>query len=314
MIKVDASANPSKNPDLRRLDGAVRQPRLRPFRGAVVTLPRPDASFHWTSEVWGDALRCHGIEAAAQHLFTSKQLALPGDAAWRAALASVGSTPDRLMRVKQVHGNAVRVLKRGEVAEGANSIRPDADAIVSNEPGLALAVMVADCVPVLVCDAMRGAAASIHAGWRGTCARIAQTAVEPMQREFGSDPADLIAAIGPSAGPDDYEVGESLIEAFLAAGHDRDDVDRWFIQTGARPHLDLWSANRDQMIRAGIRGANIGVCGLSTISRPDIFDSYRVDGERAGRMAAIIVVPTSAKASASAKATADKSVGRPTPA
>jgi YfiH family protein len=311
MIKVDASANPSKTPDPRRLDRAVRQPRLRPFRGAAMTLPRPHASFHWTREVWGDALRCHGIESAAQHLFTSKQPALPGDAGWRAALASVGSTPDRLMRVKQVHGNAVRVLKRGEVAEGAHSMRPDGDAIASNEPGLALGVVVADCVPVLVCDAMRGAAASIHAGWRGTCARVAQAAVEAMQREFGSDPADLVAAIGPSAGPDDYEVGESLIDAFLSAGHDRADVDRWFIQAGARPHLDLWSANRDQMIKAGIRSSNIQICGLSTVSHPDIFDSYRVDGERAGRMAAIIVVPASAKASVGRPNSAEASTRRP---
>ena len=114
-----------------------------------MTRPRPDAAFHWTSEAWGDALRCRALGAAAQHLFTSRQLALPDDAAWRAALTSVGSTPDRLMRVKQVHGNVVRVLKRGQVPETAHTQRPDGDAIVSNEAGLALAVMVADCVPIL---------------------------------------------------------------------------------------------------------------------------------------------------------------------
>ena len=115
---------------------------------------------------------------------------------------SSGSTADRLMRVKQVHGNVVRVLKRGEVPEPAHTQRPDGDAIVSNEAGLALAVMVADCVPILLCDPVRGAAAAIHAGWRGTCARVAPTAIEAMRREFGSDPADLIAAIGPSVGPE----------------------------------------------------------------------------------------------------------------
>jgi YfiH family protein len=238
-------------------------------------------------------------------VFTSKQLALPDDAAWRAALASVGGTPDVLMRVKQVHGNTVRVLRRGALPAGASTQRPDADAIVSNEPGLALAVMVADCVPILLCDPMRGAAAAIHAGWRGTCARVGQKAVEQMAREFGCDPAALIGAIGPSAGPDDYEVGESLIEAFLSAGHARQDVDRWFIPSGAKPHLDLWSANRDQLVACGVPAQNIHVCGLSTVSHPDVFDSYRVDGERAGRMAGVIVVPTSAKAAA------DKSVGKP---
>ena len=297
MIKVDASANPSKTPDLLRLDCPARQPWLQSFRGTAVTLPRPDASFHWTSEAWGDALRCRALDAVTQHLFTSKQLELPAEAAWRAALASAGSTPDHLMRVKQVHGNLVRILKRGEVPEGASAARPEGDAIVSNERGLVLAVMVADCVPILIGDPARGAAAAIHAGWRGTSARVAQTAVETMQREFGSDPADLIAAIGPSAGPDDYEVGESLIEAFLKGGHARPDVDRWFIRSGQKPHLDLWAANRDQLAAAGIPSDNIHVCGLSTISHSDTFDSYRVDGERAGRSAAVIVVPTSAKAS-----------------
>ncbi|HEX8032081.1 MAG TPA: laccase domain-containing protein, partial [Vicinamibacterales bacterium] len=153
-----------------------------------MTLPEPDPAFHWTREAWGDALRCRPLSAVAQHLFTSKQLALPDPGAWRDALASVGSRPERLMRVKQVHGNVVRVLKQGEFPADAGDLRPDGDAIISNQAGLALAVMVADCVPVLLCDPIQGAAAAIHAGWRGTCARIAPTAIDQMQREFGTDP------------------------------------------------------------------------------------------------------------------------------
>src|SRR6187455_2253527 len=183
MIKVDASASPSKTRDLRRLDGRTRQPWLPSFMGAAMTLPRPDASFHWTSEAWGDALRCRALDAVTQHLFTSRQLELPAAPAWRAALASAGSTPDCLMRVKQVHGNAVRILKTGEVPEGASALRPDGDAIVSDVGGLVLAVMVADCVPILVCDPVRGAAAAIHAGWRGTCARVGSAAIDAMRRE-----------------------------------------------------------------------------------------------------------------------------------
>ena len=254
-------------------------------------LPAPDPAFHWTSEPWGHALRCRRFGAATQHLFTSKQLALPAADAWSAALLSVCATADRLMRVTQVHGNGVRLLKRGELLEDASEQTPDGDAIVSNQPGLALAVTVADCVPILLVDPARGAAAAIHAGWRGTCARVAPTAIEIMQREFGSNPADLIAAVGPSAGPDDYEVGESLVEAFLAAGHRRSEVDRWFIRSSAKPHLDLWSANRDQLIASGVDATRVHVCGLSTVSHPEVFDSYRVAGERASRMAAVIVVP-----------------------
>jgi YfiH family protein len=256
-----------------------------------MTLPRPDATFHWTREAWGDALRCRGLGAVAQHLFTSRQLRLPDPEAWRAALASAGATPDRLIRVKQVHGNVVRILRRGQVPDDASTQRPDGDAIVSNEPGLALAVMVADCVPILLCDPAHGAAAAIHAGWRGTCARVAPAAVDAMQREFGTDPAALIAAIGPSVGPGDYQVGESLIAAFLEAGHSQAAVDRWFIRRSGQWFLDLWAANVHQLVDAGVDGGNISRCGLSTVSHPGIFDSYRVEGERAGRMAGIIVVP-----------------------
>lgn len=257
----------------------------------MTALPPPRAGFRWTRETWGDALRCDALATRAQHLFTSKQLGLPDPESWRAALASLSATPDRLMRVKQVHGNVVRVLTRDHVPADAHQQRPDGDAIVSNQAGLVLAVMVADCTPILIADPRRGAAAAIHAGWRGTCARVAAEAVATMQREFGSDPQDLIAAIGPSVGPDDYEVGDALVDAFAAAGHPQSDIDRWFIRTTAKPHLDLWTANRDQLRASGVREEAISLCGLSTVAHPDIFDSYRVAADKAGRMAGIIVVP-----------------------
>ncbi len=198
------------------------------------------------------------------------------------------------MRVRQVHGNVVRVLKRGEVPENAIDVRPDGDAIVANEPGLVLAVMVADCVPIVIVDPVRGAAAAVHAGWRGTCAQVAPAAVAAMTREFGSNPADLLAAIGPSVGPDDYEVGESLIDVFTGAGHQQSHIDRWFVRDGLKLRLDLWRANQDQLREAGLPGNHVHTCGLSTVSHTSMFESYRADGERAGRMAALIVVPPAA--------------------
>jgi YfiH family protein len=256
-----------------------------------MNLPQPDAAFRWSREPWGAALRCRGLDLAAQDLFTSKQLQLPDPESWRQVTASLGVAPDRLMRVKQVHGNVVRVLKRGEVPANAAEHRPDGDAIVSNEAGLVLSVMVADCVPIVIVDPVAGAAAAIHAGWRGTCARVAPAAVAAMSREFGCRPEDLRAAIGPSVGADDYEVGESLIDAFRDAGHAADDIDRWFIRVRPRPHLDLWRANADQLRQSGLNGDHIYICGLSTVSHTEVFESYRVDRERAGRMAALVVVP-----------------------
>lgn len=257
-----------------------------------MTLPPPDPAFHWSHEPWGPALRCSGLAGAAQHLFTSRQLELrASDTAWAAAAASLGASADRVVRVKQVHGNVVRVLKQGEVTAASGGERPDGDAIVSSEPGLVLAVTVADCVPILLADRKGGAAGAVHAGWRGTCARVALAAVERLTTEFGTKPEDVIAAIGPSIGPDDYEVGESLVDAFRRAGHNREDLARWFIRRSSGLHLDLWLANRDQLVAAGVAPDRIFTARLSTLAHPEVFDSFRAEGEGAGRMAALIRVP-----------------------
>lgn len=266
----------------------------------MVNAPAPDPSFRWSTESWGLALTCVPLAAVAQHLFTSAQLAFTPSAAepsaagkdpWGMAAGTLGATAGHLARVRQVHGSAVRVVGRGDGADAALE-RPDGDAVVSNEPGLLLAVVVADCVPILLADTESGAAAAIHAGWRGTCAGIVRAAVDAMVREFGTKPSNLTAAIGPSIGPEDYEVGDGVVEAFRDAGHDPAGLERWFIRRdGQRPHLDLWRANRDQLEGTGVPAGAISVCGLSTLRYPSLLESYRRDGPKAGRMAAIVKVP-----------------------
>ena len=123
-----------------------------------------------------------------------------------------------MLRVKQVHGNVVRVVTREGVTATTTAGQPEGDAIVSNAPGLVLAVVVADCVPILLSDRTSGTVAAIHAGWRGTCAGIAIVAVQAMDRTFGTRPEDLVAAIGPSIGPEDYVVGEPLVERLCGRG------------------------------------------------------------------------------------------------
>jgi hypothetical protein len=197
------------------------------------------------------------------------------------------------MRVRQVHGHAVRVVDRAAAGALDPHERPDADAVVSNLPGAALAVLVADCVPILIADSRAGAAAAVHAGWRGTRARVVQAAVDTMARRFGSRPIDLVAAMGPSIGPGDYEVGEALLDEFAAAGHGEPAIARWFRRRSDRGPwlLDLWQANRDQLEAAGLRPKAVFECGLSTMRHPQWLESYRRDGDRAGRMAAVVVVP-----------------------
>jgi YfiH family protein len=132
--------------------------------------------------------------------------------------------------------------------------------------------------------------AAVHAGWRGTAAGAATAAVEALAHEFGAKPRTLIAAIGPSIGPCCYEVGPELVDAFLAAGHARDDVDRWFMTPAraAKPRLDTWAANRDQLMAAGLLEENIHLSGLCTASNVDLFPSFRVEKEKAGRVVAVI--------------------------
>lgn len=254
-------------------------------------LPEPSAAFRWSSQPWGPMLECAPLAAIARHGFTSRQLALrPGERAgeaWTRAAASVGCEVRRIARVRQVHGAVVRVVHAGEDGGAI----PEADAAITGVAGLAVAVVAADCVPLLLADPVTGAVAAVHAGWRGTAANIPAAAVRAMTREFGVDPAHLVAAIGPSIGACCYAVGPELVTAFEQAGQLRPDVDRWFSTRDGRLVLDLWRANHDLLAAAGVRPSNIHVAGLCTQTHREVFESFRADGEAAGRMAAIVVAP-----------------------
>jgi YfiH family protein len=269
-----------------------------------MTLPTPTPAFHWSTETWGAALACGPLADRAKHMFTTRQLQLRGGpdtqpTEWTALATSVGVSLDRVVRVRQVHGRAVRVLRAGATPVDTYADRPDGDAIVSDVPGLALTVLVADCVPLLLVDRHRGVAAAIHAGWRGTCAGVVADTIDTMWHELGSEPHQILAAIGPSIRPCCYEVGEELVDAFRAAGHAASDIARWFTRvppkagTGTSLRLDVARANVDQLIAKGVPASSIFDCGLCTKTHRETFDSYRADGTHAGRMAAVIVVPPS---------------------
>ena len=258
--------------------------------------PAANPLFRWTRESWGYALRATPLEAHAQHLFTTSQLRLPAHAsaaererAWQAIAASLQAERGQVLRVRQVHGRDVRVVAAADPAPDPSAL-PDGDAIVSNRAGAILAVVVADCVPMLIVDSRVGAAGAVHAGWRGTCAGVAAAAIVSMRQTWGSRPDDLMVALGPSIGPDDYEVGEALIDAFRDAGHGVS-VDRWFSRRGGALRLDLWQASVDQLEAAGVRPDRIFTAGLSTASHPGWLESYRRDGSAAGRLVAAVVTP-----------------------
>jgi YfiH family protein len=260
-----------------------------------MNLPSPASAFRWSRETWGSALRCEPLGHVAQHLFTTRQLQLrPFERqrdAWVEAVHAVGGAASDLKRIRQVHGRTVHVARPG--LDPLDVAPPDADAIVSGRAGDVLAVQVADCVPLLLADPRTGAAAAVHAGWRGCAAGIATATVQTLAAEFGVRAIDLVAAVGPSIGACCYEVGPELLDAFRQSGATDAQLSRWFTRTERGSlRLDLWAVNRDQLIDAGIPPAQIHLSNLCTLTHASIFDSYRAQGPNAGRMAALIRVPS----------------------
>jgi len=200
----------------------------------------------------------------------------------------MGVTADRLRLVKQVHGIAVAVARRGAPAPDA---RPEADIIVTDDPSIAIGVRVADCAPVLLHDPVTRVVGAAHAGWRGTASGAAAAAVRAMEKAFGARPTDLVAAIGPCLGACCGEVGPDVVEAFRAGGADRASLDTWFTPgRGDRSFLDLERANRDQLERAGLNPHAIFASGLCTKTHRDRLHSYRGDRDAAGRLLGAIRV------------------------
>jgi hypothetical protein len=261
--------------------------------------------FVWTKEDWGTALRSGPLGEVADHFFTTRQLSLRGEseaADWGSVAAAIGVPEPRLLRLTQVHGCGVLIRRAGDrvsrVEAGDSSLavrcdepessRPEADILMTDDPSMALAVVVADCVPLLIADRRSGAVAAVHAGWRGTAAGVAPAAVAAMAREFGVRPGHLVVAVGPSIGPCCYTVGAELIEAFEAGGFVRE-IGEWFdLDEGGGLRFDLWAANRDQLITCGVPERAIHQSGLCTASHPEWFASYRRDGPGTGRIAAVI--------------------------
>ena len=205
---------------------------------------------------------------------------------WAAISRRIGIEPGALRLIHQVHGTAV---VRARAAGGIPVPRPQADVVISDDPDVAIAVRVADCAPILLWDRDLGAVGAVHAGWRGTMQGAAPAAVRAMSEAFGSRAASLVAAIGPCLGPCCGEVGPEVVEQFRGAGHAEPDLRRWFTSGPTeRPYLNLWAANRDQLVDAGVPPAQVRVAELCTRTHASLFHSYRAQGAQAGRMAGVI--------------------------
>jgi YfiH family protein len=215
--------------------------------------------------------------------------------------AALGAENFTLVPLKQIHSDVIHLFS----AAPAHACKGDAS--VTNRPGLLLTVQTADCVPILLVDPNKRVVAAIHAGWKGTLARIAEKAVGRLRLEFGSKPSQLLAALGPSIGPCCYEVGADFVTKFTAQFADASEYFdeprtgdepnplQWLsmMPPGHQPaprhvHLDLPKANRAQLLAAGLRPQNIFPSGLCTACRTDLFFSYRREGALSGRLMSVI--------------------------
>ena len=202
--------------------------------------------------------------------------------------AALHILPDQVVFPKQTHTANVKTVTTGffdRTIELQKHFLDETDAVITNLQGVCVAVKTADCVPVLLFDSKRKVVAAIHAGWRGTVQNIVLVTIHKMVKDFGTDPADLIAGIGPSISPEVYEVGEEVWKQFDPEYYHASNPDK-----ADKRLLDLWSANYQQLIDAGVPIEQIKVARICTFSDPDRFFSARRDGIKTGRMATGIML------------------------
>jgi YfiH family protein len=229
-----------------------------------------------------DALEAAGV----RHAFTTRHHARAiTDAAASPALRALGAGEDGVRWARQVHGTtclSADARPSGEIGE--------ADALITTRPDTPLAVFTADCLAVVLAEPERGVLAVAHVGWRGTVAGLLGHLVRTLGARFAVRPERLRAAIGPSIGPCCYEVDEPVVGPLRAAFPG--DFQRWVTAAAAsgRWWLDLWRANSDQLVAAGVPAGAITNPRLCTGCRRDLFFSYRKEGPT-GRLAALARLP-----------------------
>ena len=191
--------------------------------------------------------------------------------------------PHSLHDVWQVHSADVVVAA---APQDASPPERKADAIITNNPAVTLFMRFADCVPILLFDPAHRAVGIVHAGWLGTVRRVTTAAVEALQQNFGSRPDELLAAIGPSIGPDHYEVGQEVIDRVRETFGKQAEA----LLPGKLGHtyFDLWAANRVLLEQAGV--TRVELAGLCTACHPEDWYSHRAQQGKTGRFGAMIAL------------------------
>lgn len=211
---------------------------------------------------------------------------------FRRIAAALDVKVENMVFSKQTHTTNVRVVT--EEDRGKGTVKPldydQVDGLVTNIPGLCLATFYADCVPLFFVDPVQKAIGLSHSGWRGTVGKIGKITVETMRKEYGTDPADVLAAVGPSICQECYEVSEDVIEQFRINYEQKYWEELFYKKENGKFHLNLWKANEIVFGEAGIKAEHIAVTNVCTCCNPDVLFSHRASHGKRGNLGAFMAI------------------------
>ena len=203
---------------------------------------------------------------------------------------ALGISVDRMVCSKQTHTTNVKVV--GEQDAGSGTIKEiaynDVDGMITNVPNLCLATFYADCVPLYFVDPVKRAIGLSHSGWRGTAGKIGRVTIEKMKAEYGSNPNDIIAAIGPSICQDCYEVSEEVVQIFKEQFESKYWEELFYRKNNGKYQLNLWKANELILLDSGIPKSQIVTTNLCTSCNHELLFSHRVTQGQRGNLGAFL--------------------------
>lgn len=205
---------------------------------------------------------------------------------------AIGVRCEDMVFTQQTHTTNVRVVTNED--RGMGIMRPrsytDVDGLVTNIPGICLVTFFADCVPLYFVDPVKKVIGLSHSGWRGTVGKIGKVTVKQMEGQYGCNPGDILAAVGPSICQDCYEVSLDVIEQFKEHFEEKDWPDLFYGKENGKYQLNLWKANELIFQEAGIQKSHIAVTNLCTHCNSDLLYSHRTTGDKRGNLCAFLAL------------------------
>lgn len=206
--------------------------------------------------------------------------------------SAIGTNCHDMVLSRQTHTANVRVVTEEDKGKGIVRERDytDVDGLVTNVPGICLVTSYADCVPLYFVDPIKKVIGLSHSGWRGTVGKIGKETVRVMKEHFECDPADILAAVGPSICQDCYEVSGDVIEKFKEAFDEKDWDNLFYRKNNGKYQLDLWKANESVFRESGICKEHIAVTNVCTHCNSKILYSHRETGDKRGNLCAFLAL------------------------